>query len=357
MRPWWAARRAWRQPHGARWRISRTATTGEAARARVRRAERCRAQTRHTTPRRAKQAGSAAPSARRAPNGAASAPCRRERAALAESKVGTSGRGALAQRVRCCAAQREQCCIAAPRKRGLRNGRATAREGERRRRGHVSSGARRTTRRDVSEPKLPALLMLVAQCAVRPCASARSRIARAQAAAPPRSLRGFAAARRKRSAAAVATPHSGAARACTRLRVAHALDSPRPSAAAPRRLVTTCGLPIIGSIPVVGPLLSSPLVTVAWAVGGFKLFTGFSKTTYTDALLPKLALCALWCVSGPALRVARCVPGHAGAVGRADAQARRNTQAGAVRRQRHLSRAVQARAVMCPCNAAHATSA
>jgi hypothetical protein len=56
-------------------------------------------------------------------------------------------------------------------------------------------------------------------------------------------------------------------------------------------LVTTCGLPI----PVIGPLLSSPLVTVAWLLGAFKLFTGFSKTTYSDALIPKLALCALWC--------------------------------------------------------------
>ena len=73
--------------------------------------------------------------------------------------------------------------------------------------------------------------------------------------------------------------------------------------------MTTCGLPVVGAIPVVGPLLSSPLVTVAWAIGGFKLFAGFSKTTYTDALLPKLALCALWCVV-PARHTPRAARPH-----------------------------------------------
>lgn len=90
-------------------------------------------------------------------------------------------------------------------------------------------------------------------------------------------------------------------------------------ASTPRRLVTTCGLPIVGGIPVIGPLLSSPLVTVAWAIGGFKLFTGFSKTTYTDALLPKLALCALWCAHAGlnrATRYARSVSLSARAFGR-----------------------------------------
>ena len=53
--------------------------------------------------------------------------------------------------------------------------------------------------------------MLAAQCAVRPCAVARRRSAQAQAAAPPRSSRGLAAARRKHAGAAFATPHRGAA--------------------------------------------------------------------------------------------------------------------------------------------------
>lgn len=154
--------------------------------------------------------------------------------------------------------------------------------------------------------------MLATQCAVWPCASARSRSALAQAAAPSlRALQGLAAA-----------PHSarcrrkcaGAVFAATPRRRAGAVF-----ASTPRRLVTTCGLPIVGGIPVIGPLLSSPLVTVAWAIGGFKLFTGFSKTTYTDALLPKLALCALWCAHAGlnrATRYARSVSLSARAFGR-----------------------------------------
>ena len=159
----------------------------------------------------------------------------------------------------------------------------------------VSSGvfARRTTGRQQSFQR--------SRCS--PCSAPCGRAPRRAAAARGRRLQ------LPRARCVASPPHAASARpqlsqrrtavrprACTPLRVAHALNSPRPSAAAPRRLVTTCGLPIIGGIPVIGPLLSSPLVTVAWAVGGFKLFTGFSKTTYTDALLPKLALCALWCV-------------------------------------------------------------
>lgn len=61
-----------------------------------------------------------------------------------------------------------------------------------------------------------------------------------------------------------------------------------------RRSVTTCGLPI----PVVGGLLSPPVLWAAWAVGAFKMWAGYSRTTYSDALPAKLALCALWCAQG-----------------------------------------------------------
>ena len=64
----------------------------------------------------------------------------------------------------------------------------------------------------------------------------------------------------------------------------------------PRRSVTTCGLPVIGG------LLSSPLVVVAWAVGAFRMFAGFSKTTYNDSMPTRVALSALWCARCAALR-------------------------------------------------------
>ena len=246
---------------------------------------------RHTATCLATRAGSAAPSARRAPSSAASAPWRRERAAL----PGGGARCATPRWLTACPAAPLSASSASPRRvrvacARLRNG-SGGRARSRRTRGRQArpawlSGACSVGQRHVTEPKFPALLMLAAQCAVRPCASARSRNARAQAAARARSSHGLAAAPR---VARCSRTRAGA--------LPYALQPRRSSAAAPRRLVTTCGLPIIGSVPVIGPLLSSPLVTVAWAVGGFKLFTGFSKTTYTDALLPKLALCTLWCAT------------------------------------------------------------
>lgn len=126
-------------------------------------------------------------------------------------------------------------------------------------------------------------MLAVTQCAVRPSCAARSRGARAQLspqlpAAASRLPEGLAAAPRRAR--------------CSRHRAGAVVSTPRRTAL--RRLATTCGLPIIG------PVLSSPLTLIAWAIGAAKLFTGFSKTTYTDALIPKLALCAIWC-AGPAL--------------------------------------------------------
>jgi hypothetical protein len=61
--------------------------------------------------------------------------------------------------------------------------------------------------------------------------------------------------------------------------------------AAPRRLVTTCGLPI----PIIGGLFSQPVLFVGWAMGAFKMFTGYAKTSYSDSMPAKVALCMLWC--------------------------------------------------------------
>ncbi|KAI5057961.1 hypothetical protein GOP47_0027976 [Adiantum capillus-veneris] len=58
------------------------------------------------------------------------------------------------------------------------------------------------------------------------------------------------------------------------------------------------GLPIISSVPVVGPLVNvllSPLVLLAvYAFGAFKFLSGYSKTTYADSLSSKLGLTILW---------------------------------------------------------------
>ncbi|MCO5602973.1 hypothetical protein L7F22_057115 [Adiantum nelumboides] len=62
------------------------------------------------------------------------------------------------------------------------------------------------------------------------------------------------------------------------------------------------GLPVISSVPVVGPLVNtilSPLVLLAvYAFGAFKFITGYSKTTYADSLSSKLGLTVLWPDSG-----------------------------------------------------------
>lgn len=51
---------------------------------------------------------------------------------------------------------------------------------------------------------------------------------------------------------------------------------------------------ITAGLPVLGPLLSNPLVVIPWALGSFRLFAGYSKTSFSDALPSKLLLCLLW---------------------------------------------------------------
>lgn len=58
------------------------------------------------------------------------------------------------------------------------------------------------------------------------------------------------------------------------------------------------GLPVISSVPVVGPLvntlLSPPVLLAVYAFGAFKFISGFSKTTYADSVPSKLGLTVLW---------------------------------------------------------------
>lgn len=62
---------------------------------------------------------------------------------------------------------------------------------------------------------------------------------------------------------------------------------------------TTCGVPVLSS------LFSSPLFLVPYAIGFFKFFAGYSRTTYVNNLPTKLALAAAWCARG-----ARVVSAH-----------------------------------------------
>ncbi len=101
--------------------------------------------------------------------------------------------------------------------------------------------------------------------------------------------------------ASFVTVHA-AARCCTtprallptrlpaRRRVAAAVQVPKRAAAGSRDVVarrrtTTCGL----------TLFSPPVLSIGWAFGAWKMWQGFGRTTYTDTLPVKLALCALWC--------------------------------------------------------------
>lgn len=58
------------------------------------------------------------------------------------------------------------------------------------------------------------------------------------------------------------------------------------------------GLPVISSVPVLGPLVNtllSPLVLLAvYALGAIRFFSGFSNTTYTDLFSTKLGLTLAW---------------------------------------------------------------
>ncbi|KAG0570521.1 hypothetical protein M758_6G162300 [Ceratodon purpureus] len=66
-----------------------------------------------------------------------------------------------------------------------------------------------------------------------------------------------------------------------------------------RRVVgIRAGLPVISSVPVVGPLANAifnpVLLFIVYAAGAFRFYSGFQKTTYADSSATKISMTALW---------------------------------------------------------------
>ncbi|KAL2649361.1 hypothetical protein R1flu_017489 [Riccia fluitans] len=68
--------------------------------------------------------------------------------------------------------------------------------------------------------------------------------------------------------------------------------------------VARAGLPVVSSIPVLGPvmnaLLNPVVLMIIYIAGASRFWSGFNRTTYTNSTSTKVALTALW----PALYVA-----------------------------------------------------
>nr|PNR62758.1 hypothetical protein PHYPA_001182 [Physcomitrium patens] len=58
------------------------------------------------------------------------------------------------------------------------------------------------------------------------------------------------------------------------------------------------GLPVISSVPVLGPLANAVfnpvLLFIVYAAGAFRFYSGFKKTTYADNSATKISMTALW---------------------------------------------------------------
>lgn len=58
------------------------------------------------------------------------------------------------------------------------------------------------------------------------------------------------------------------------------------------------GLPVISSVPVLGPLANAVfnpvLLFIVYAAGAFRFYSGFRKTTYADSSATKISMTALW---------------------------------------------------------------
>ena len=58
------------------------------------------------------------------------------------------------------------------------------------------------------------------------------------------------------------------------------------------------GLPVISSVPVVGPLANAifnpVLLFIVYAAGAFRFYSGFQKTTYANSSATKISMTALW---------------------------------------------------------------
>jgi hypothetical protein len=58
------------------------------------------------------------------------------------------------------------------------------------------------------------------------------------------------------------------------------------------------GLPVVSSVPVLGPLANAVfnpvLLFIVYAAGAFRFYSGFRKTTYADSSATKISMTALW---------------------------------------------------------------
>ncbi|XP_057813182.2 uncharacterized protein LOC131079859 isoform X2 [Cryptomeria japonica] len=64
------------------------------------------------------------------------------------------------------------------------------------------------------------------------------------------------------------------------------------------KLQIVAGLPLVSSIPIVGPIVNfvvNPTVfTVIYVFGAIRFILGFSRTTYSDTVINRFGLTAMW---------------------------------------------------------------
>lgn len=67
---------------------------------------------------------------------------------------------------------------------------------------------------------------------------------------------------------------------------------------ATKRVQTRAGLPVVSNIPVAGPILnfviSPTLLTAIYVFGAIRFLSGFSRTIYSDTLVNRVGLTAIW---------------------------------------------------------------
>lgn len=75
-------------------------------------------------------------------------------------------------------------------------------------------------------------------------------------------------------------------------------DSRLQTRSSRRRGVIRAGLPVVSSVPVLGPLANAVfnpvLLFIVYAAGAFRFYSGFRKTTYADSSATKISMTALW---------------------------------------------------------------
>lgn len=78
-------------------------------------------------------------------------------------------------------------------------------------------------------------------------------------------------------------------------RIVERRGRPKPSY---KKLQIVAGLPLVSSIPIVGPIVNfvvnPALLTVIYVVGAIQFISGFSQTTYSDTVINRFGLTAMW---------------------------------------------------------------